>query len=380
MTPPTVENLLKDVQNAIGARALYPADHPRTREGTERIERQLREFINARGDLSVFALEDKVVYEGNPLAGSEPIARGLFKTLRACGYDRLTIKKGLTREELAAFLAVMAEASKRSDALVREAVKPTANIRLSSFKQAAPGAESAPLTQDDYLSEEVEVLGDVWSGVVDNRNLDLQSVEGIVVADVALSKTIEENLGAMIPMATLKSYDEYTATHIINVALLAMALAEAIGMPGETVHDIGIAALLHDVGKLQVPEAILNKPDRLTEQEFNEIKRHPEEGSRILFSTPGVPELAVIVAYEHHIRFDRGGYPPVPSTWRINLGSAVTQIADIYDALRTDRPYRRGLDRDTILRMMTTDAGKHFDPDLLGAFFDHVIPKTSTTG
>ena len=377
MTPPTVENLLKDVQNAIGARALYPADHPKTREGTERLERLLQDFISARGDLSVFALEDKVVYEGNPLVGSEPIARGLFKTLRACGYDRLTIRKGFTREELAAFFTVMAEASKRSDSLAREAVKPSPNIRLSSFKQAATGSETVPLTQEDHLSEEVEVLGDVWSGVVDNRSLDLPSVEGIVVA---LSKTIEENLGAMIPMATLKSYDEYTATHIINVALLAMALAEAIGLPGETVHDVGIAALLHDVGKLQVPDAILNKPDRLTEQEFAEIKKHPEEGSRILFSTPGVPELAVIVAYEHHIRFDRGGYPAVPQTWKINLGSAITQVADIYDALRTDRPYRRGLDRDTILRMMSSDSGKHFDPDLLAAFFDHVVPKASQNG
>jgi HD-GYP domain-containing protein (c-di-GMP phosphodiesterase class II) len=113
----------------------------------------------------------------------------------------------------------------------------------------------------------------------------------------------------MIPMASLKSYDEYTATHIINVALLAMALAEAVALPENVVHDVGIAALLHDVGKLKVPSAILNKPDRLTEEEFAAIRLHPEEGSRLLFSTPRVPELAVIVAYEHHIRYEGGGYP-----------------------------------------------------------------------
>jgi HD-GYP domain-containing protein (c-di-GMP phosphodiesterase class II) len=146
---------------------------------------------------------------------------------------------------------------------------------------------------------------------------------------MALSKTVEENLGAMIPMASLKSYDEYTATHIINVALLAMALGEAIGLPPKTVHDVGIAALLHDVGKLKVPTSILNKPDRLTDEEFGAIKRHPEEGSRMLFTTPGVPELAVIVAFEHHIKCDGGGYPVVPKSWKPNLASAITQVADI---------------------------------------------------
>ena len=202
----------------------------------------------------------------------------------------------------------------------------------------------------------------------------MASVEQIVVA---LSKTVEENIGAMIPMASLKSYDEYTATHIINVALLAMALSEAVGLPDNVVHEVGIAALLHDVGKLKVPSSILNKPDRLTESEFAAVRLHPEEGARILFSTPRVPELAVIVAFEHHIRYEGGGYPLVPHGWKMNLGSAITQVADIYDALRTDRPYRRGLDRDTIVRMMRADACRQFDPDLLAAFFERVVPKTN---
>jgi putative nucleotidyltransferase with HDIG domain len=239
------------------------------------------------------------------------------------------------------------------------------------------GECGAPLTDAEFLSAEAGRLGTLWTDVADNRSLDLDAVEGIVVA---LSKTVEENLGAMIPMATLKSHDEYTGTHIINVSLLAMALAEAVGVPSKTVHDVGIAALLHDVGKMKVPSEILNKPARLTEEEFAAIKRHPEEGSRMLLSTPGVPELAVIVAYEHHITCAGGGYPSVPKTWRTNLGSAITQVADIYDALRTDRPYRRGLDRDTIMRMMVADAGTHFDPELLKSFYNVVIPRTAPSG
>src|SRR5437867_3539326 len=341
------------------------------------ISRQLQDLMSTREEVSVFALDDKVIHDEAAIPGSEPVAKGLFRTLRLCGYDRLTFKRGVTPEEIEGFLSVLGEVAKRSDPELRRRVKASPNIRLSAFKSSKTGDYGAPLTEDDFLAEEVDVLGSVWAGVVESRSLDLDAVEGIVVA---LSKTVEENLGAMIPMASLKSYDEYTATHIINVALLAMGLSEAIALPPQLVHDVGIAALLHDVGKLKVPSFILNKPDRLTEQEFDAIKRHPEEGSRMLFATPGVPELAVIVAYEHHIKASGGGYPPVPSSWRTNLGSAITQVADIYDALRTDRPYRKGLDRETIMRMMMADSGTHFDSDLLHAFYGFVIPRTALAG
>jgi HD-GYP domain-containing protein (c-di-GMP phosphodiesterase class II) len=373
----SVEGLLKDLQNAIGSRALYPADHPRTREGVARIEKQLDELTAVSGELSVFAVDDKVIHGGAAIPGGEPIARGLFRILRAGGYDRLTIRRGVSREEIDRFLSLLAEASKRADSPATGAVSPSAHIRLSAFRGASPEELSAHVSDDEFLHEEVQVLGEVWSGVVERKSLDVDSVEEIVVA---LSRTVEENIGAMIPMASLKSYDEYTGTHIINVALLAMALGEAVGLPENVVHDVGIAALLHDVGKLKVPTEILNKPDRLTEEEFATIRLHPEEGSRILFSTPRVPELAVIVAYEHHIRYEGGGYPLVPSGWKMNLGSAITQVADIYDALRTDRPYRRGLDRETIVRMMRADACRQFDPDLLAAFFERVVPKTHPLG
>ena len=99
----------------------------------------------------------------------------------------------------------------------------------------------------------------------------------------------------------------------------------------------------------------------------------------MLLATPGVPELAVIVAYEHHIRFDGGGYPALPRSWKTSLASAVTQVADVYDALRTDRPYRTGLDRDTIMAMMTADAGITFEPALLAAFFELVVPRAASS-
>ena len=121
-----------------------------------------------------------------------------------------------------------------------------------------------------------------------------------------------------------------------------MAAGEALGLNAQFVHDIGLAALLHDIGKLRVPHDVLNSPGRLTDVQLAMMKKHPEDGARLLMATPRVPNLAVIVAFEHHLDANGGGYPAVPPTWKIHLASALTHIVDVYDALRSDRPYRKG--------------------------------------
>jgi HD-GYP domain-containing protein (c-di-GMP phosphodiesterase class II) len=365
-----VEGLLRALQNAVSSYLLYPPEHPRIQEATDRISHLLREATARGSAVSVFAIEDRVVHDGRPLDGVEGASRGLFQALRAAGYDRLTLRRGASKAELWAFIAALAETGRRSGEGAQDRVRPSRNIRLAALQ----GAEEESVDRG-FLAEEVDTLEDVWADILERGDLNLDAVEGIVLA---LAKTVEENLGAMIPMAALKSHDRYTATHITNVALLAMALAEAIELPKERVHDLGIAALLHDVGKLKVSPEILNKPDRLSPDQLEQMRRHPEEGARILLATPGVPELAIVVAYEHHIRFDGGGYPVVPRRWKSSLASAVTQVADIYDALRTDRPYRTGLDRDTIMAMMMADSGTAFEPALLAAFFELVVPRAAS--
>jgi HD-GYP domain-containing protein (c-di-GMP phosphodiesterase class II) len=169
-------------------------------------------------------------------------------------------------------------------------------------------------------------------------------------------------------------------THIANVAILAMAAGEALGLNGQFVHDLGLAALLHDIGKLRVPYEVLNAPGRLDESQLALMKKHPEDGARLLMSTPRVPDLAVIVAFEHHLNANGSGYPAVPDTWPIHLASAITHIVDVYDALRSDRPYRKGIEPAKVVEMMRADAGPVFDRVLLEAFFDRVVPRLADGG
>jgi len=201
----------------------------------------------------------------------------------------------------------------------------------------------------------------------------LEAVEKVLTPLVDI---VRRDDGALLPLAALRSHDEYTATHITNVAVLTMALAQAIGYSDAAVRMIGIGALLHDVGKMKIPADILTAPGRLTAEQHVLVRRHPEIGARMLLETPGVSQLAVIVAYEHHLQADGGGYPSVPSGWRINLASEMTHVADVYDALRTHRPYRAGLDHLTIIEMMQRDRGTVFSEALLDIFLARVVPRT----
>jgi HD-GYP domain-containing protein (c-di-GMP phosphodiesterase class II) len=366
-----VDDLLRDLQSAVTVRHLYPADHPRFDELLDRLERGARALTSSRPEFSVFAIDGRVASEGTVLPSGEMLARGLFATLRANGYHRLTVKQGVSRQELEGFVAQMARSVLPGQ---RGGLHSTEHLRLSALEAVSPESSFAVL---DVMASGGVPLEAVWHGIADNREVDIEAVEGM---GLALLRTLETQVDAMIPLASLRSHDDYTVTHIANVAMLAMALGEVAGLSGEIVRDVGIAALLHDIGKLNIPAAILNAQGRLNDKQLAIIRRHPEEGARILLETPGIPELAVVVAYEHHIQFDGGGYPALPRGWKVNLASAITQVADVYDALRSNRPYRPALSRDRIAELMHKDSGSVFHPELVKAFFDHVVPRTTDRG
>lgn len=367
-----VEHLLRDLQGAVAVRHLYPGEHPRVVESMARLAAGVDEVTEA-GEMSVHAIDQRVVYDGLPLASSEALWRGLFAWLAARGFHRLTVFRGATAEELAAFVSALAEVARGADARVALASSP--HLRLSALEagEVAVPASDAP---DAALTVPAagESLDRVWRGVMDRHTLEFDALD---VTVLALIRTVERHQGAMLPLATLRNHDDYTVAHIVNVALLTIALAEVVGFRSPLIRDIGVAALLHDIGKLRVPPEVLNSPGGLTDEQRELIRRHPEDGARILMATPRVPELAVSVAFEHHVHYDGGGYPALPKGWRTNAASEITHIADVFDALRSNRPYRDGLPVEKVSQLMLRDAGTAFSPTLLHAFFDAVVPHAS---
>jgi HD-GYP domain-containing protein (c-di-GMP phosphodiesterase class II) len=364
------EAWLRDLQGAVATRRLYPADHPRVTELMARLESHVETLTTDRAEFSVFLLDERIVSDDGLVETLAPLARGVFASLRGHGFDRLTVARGAENGELAALVQQLAEdepASASTTALVS-----TPHLRLSRLIQ--PDAMT-PLPVGE-LTEGRGPLAGVWNAISERRTCELDVLEAMVLA---FGQQLRSNRGAIIPLARLTSHDAYTVTHIANVALLAMATGEALAMNSQFVHDLGVAALLHDIGKLRVPADVLTAPGRLTDSQIALMKKHPEDGARLLMATPHVPDLAVIVAFEHHLDTNGGGYPAVPSTWRIHLASAITHIVDVYDALRSDRPYRKGLAPDVVAQMMLADAGTVFDSLLLQSFFDRVVPRLLDT-
>jgi HD-GYP domain-containing protein (c-di-GMP phosphodiesterase class II) len=147
-----------------------------------------------------------------------------------------------------------------------------------------------------------------------------------------------------------------------------MSLAEYIGLSPNEVRTFGIAGLLHDLGKITVPDEILNKPGKLTDDERQVMNRHTVEGARIILETEDQLDLAATVAYEHHIKLNGGGYPALTYPRPCHQASDMVHVCDVFDALRTNRPYRDAWATDRVLSYVEEGAGTEFDPDLARAF------------
>jgi putative nucleotidyltransferase with HDIG domain len=358
---------LRQINSAVSVRHLYPADHPRAVAVIRGLEDATARLTADRPEVALFVVEGRLACNGELVPGSDGMTARTFEALRAKGCDRLTIRRGVSGDELRRLVSALVARGGAPDA----ALQPSTHIRFSVLdtaeRQAVERESVVPA-----LGVPVE-LPELWRQIDETRSLNVDALERILAP---LMGIVSADVNGLLPLASLRTHDEYTATHVTNVAVLTMALAQASGLPETAVRTIGIGALLHDIGKMKVPADILTAPGRLTAEQHVLVRRHPELGARMLLETPGVPQLAVVVAYEHHLQADGGGYPSVPTGWRTNAASEMTHVADVYDALRTHRPYRAGLDPVTVIETMQRDRGTVFPEALLDLFLTRVVPRT----
>ena len=183
-----------------------------------------------------------------------------------------------------------------------------------------------------------------------------------------ISDSVSRNPGALISLARLKTADDYTYMHSVAVCALMIALSKQLGLDEKLTRSAGIAGLLHDLGKALMPMDILNKPGKLTDEEFAIIKTHPEEGYKLLLSSTGADEMALDVVLHHHEKTDGSGYPKRLKDAEISLYAKMGAVCDVYDAITSNRPYKAGWDPAESLRKMAEWANGHFDPSVFQAF------------
>ncbi len=184
----------------------------------------------------------------------------------------------------------------------------------------------------------------------------------------------EESL--LIGMTAIKEYDEYTYNHSVNVSILSIALGQRIGLNRKSLTDLGLAALFHDIGKVEIPPEILNKPTNFTDEEWEIMKKHPFWGVRALLKLKGFDESAlrsVIVAFEHHLHNNLSGYPKLRERLELDLFTRIVTIADQYDAMTSSRIYSRvPLAPDKALSILIERSNDEIDPLLLKFFINMV--------
>ncbi len=183
-----------------------------------------------------------------------------------------------------------------------------------------------------------------------------------------INDSVSRNPGALISLARLKTADDYTYMHSVAVCALMIALSKQLGLSEQETRRAGIAGLLHDLGKALMPMEVLNKPGKLTDEEFAIIKKHPEEGHRLLFGNPGADEVMLDVVLHHHEKIDGTGYPKGLKGEEISLFAKMGAVCDVYDAITSNRPYKAGWPPSESLRKMAEWAKGHFDQRVFQAF------------
>ena len=364
-----LDAVLRSLNAALAARRLYSPDHAAVGAALDAAARALDVA------LSDAPRADIVETDGRLLCGDRVLSCGpdlcgegsLFEALRARGYHCLTLVKGVAAPELSELLGAVERADSAWTA--DRAPRVRLGVARADADDAPRTGEPAAGARQTPGPQHFPTLESLFAGLETQRCIDpgaLGTLAGELCATAALTSS------TMVPLASLKSHDEYTFVHTINVAILAAALAEAVGLAPNQVHDITSAALLHDVGKRRVPLEVINKRGKLSDEERALVQRHPVDGAIIILQTPGLPPVASIVAYEHHAHMDGSGYPRMAPGWRQHLAARIVQIADVYDALGTHRPYRAALTFEECRAIMEKDAGRMYERDLINVFFARV--------
>jgi putative nucleotidyltransferase with HDIG domain len=360
---------------ALATESLYDASHPMRTQARARVLGALHDVLAARGPLTLSFLDGDVVVGSRVL----PELRGWDWGTRfsRAGVQRLefTTDPRLEDEGLAHLLsalhtAVTATAGTPFTPVITPGVRAGPLTVDGAGGDAGPGAETVTNLLDALaqipVDEEAAAVRYIHDEVARGHAVPLAEVE-LVIRSLAAAMHRDQHI--ILPLLDLKTVDQYTTTHSCNVAMLAMGLAEQLGIESAMVRDIGTAALLHDIGKVLTPPDILVKPGRLTEAELAQMRLHPVHGARILSERGRGHVLAAIVAYEHHVWEDgAGGYPGFTFARRCHPASRLVHVCDLYDALSTKRPYREAWSRDRALGFLRERAGIEIDPEMVAAF------------
>ena len=355
-----LERLIVHIAAAINIRALYAGAHPRVAQAVQSILDDLTVALAGREAVTLFIVGDDLIADDRPLRRSGIYQKGFVQALRRRRVERLTLVRGLDAAQCLQLVSVMAAGG--TPASTPNVIVGGVELKVADGGSAGGEARSLAAISGAQVAEGQEAFARFRT----DRKGSLHKMEEVVWS---LMETLARAAHDVIPLAPLKTHDEYTFVHSVNVSLLVLAQARSLGIQGPMLHALGLAALCHDVGKLSVPLDVLNRPGKLEGEDWKIMQSHAEVGAWQLAAVDEAPPLSVVVAYEHHLRFDgQPTYPILRRPRRPALAAQLTALADTFDAISTLRPYQAPHARPVALEILRKRAGTFLDPLLVGNF------------
>jgi HD-GYP domain-containing protein (c-di-GMP phosphodiesterase class II) len=362
-----IGQLVAGMSAAIAGMRLYAETHPKTAALLEQAYTAIARRADDREKTTALIVDDELLWDGTALKGKASQVPAFVRELRTIGIESISFLRGITRPELTGFLRSLA--SNQQDSLPS-----SAHVKLGRLQLSCKETDIVPLGEADqqqvaaFLSlrdEKYPQVVDICHRVFRHRTFDIKGVEDVVAAFV---RGFVHSINPIRLLTQMKLADEYTYTHMVNVCILTMSQAESLGFPAEHLFQIGVAAILHDAGKLFIPSEILNKPGKLTNEERLIIETHSLRGASFILKHDSFPKLAVLGALEHHIKYDGTGYPSIPTAYQPNIISQMIAIADVFDAMRTRRSYKEPKPVEDIVKVLQKERGSAYHPQLVDNF------------
>lgn len=357
---------------ALATMSLYGEGHPARERGIDGAYGSLQRLLETETRPRFSFLGEDVIHGEQSLR--ELGDWGWGARLANAGVQRLEFERGTSRDEFEVFLEeVLARLTLQAvDSATRSPE------RRSTIKFGAIGVRGSDDTVRPVdvgtvrtasmrfsLNDEADAIRWMHDEVQETGALPLIEAESVVRS---LAVAMHGDQRIVLPLLQLKEFDQYTTTHSLNVSVLTMALAEWMGMGPKEVRAFGVAGLLHDLGKVRIPKEVLTKPGKLSDEEWTIMRRHPVDGAKIIYESDRDLDLAAAVAYEHHIMINGQGYPKRHFDRGVHAASKLVHVCDVYDAMRTNRPYRAAWESERVLKMIEEGAGPDFDTEAANAF------------
>jgi len=351
---------------------VLPANHPSVAKAVATLHERIEKVLQDVPTLTLSIIGEELYLDGHLLSEESIAYGGLVRELLERKLDSIVFTRGITADELARFVALTNLRPQDVEAgggwesiLKREGLAHLGTHRVAGLEQIARASTISSKVPVDMYKLGIQSVTAAFQEVRQGHTFDV----GVVQYHVKMLLTaLLDDPDAFHHLSTIKNKDEYTFYHSINVAVLSLMMGFKLRLDPVLLELIGTAAMLHDVGKMCVPLEVLNKPGGFTPDEWAIMQSHAVEGAKLLMELPDAMAVPVLVATQHHVGHELGGYPSLPGVSRLHLLAEIVSVADVFDALTSDRPYRQAMPADQAMKIIVNSSGKQLHPVIVKAF------------